>query len=163
MDKSIEFTEQSIGTRLDDIQASLESFTYRLQYENLQWPTVLDNFALIAGQMSMLNNHLRNEKLPQLHNLILLPLTISQETDSNLQEITKNRIQTFDHEIVPDYLRTKPEPEVERDQKELAEKADMLSEGEKEKEVTDANVLIDDLIEIINNARTAWNIHDLFD
>lgn len=65
--------------------------------------------------------------------------------------------------IVPDYLRTKPEPEVERDQKELTEKAMELSEDEREKRVTDANLLIDDLVEIINNARTAWNMHDLFD
>ena len=38
-----------------------------------------------------------------------------------------------------------------------------LSEEEREKRVTDANLLIDDLVETINNARTAWNIHDLFD
>lgn len=36
------------------------------------------------------------------------------------QKLTESRVQAFNHEIVPDYLRTKPDPEVEaREQQHL--------------------------------------------
>lgn len=40
-----------------------------------------------------------------------------------LQKLTEQRLPVFSHEIVPDYLRTKPDPEVEEQEKQLSAEA----------------------------------------
>lgn len=50
---------------------------------------------------------------PPLRNLTVLPLLLSQEKDDALLQLTEGRIPVFSHDMVPDYLRTKPEPAAE--------------------------------------------------
>lgn len=47
-------------------------------------PNVLDNFALISGQVNTVLKILRNEKTPLLRNKVLLPLVLSPEKDEEL-------------------------------------------------------------------------------
>ncbi len=47
-------------------------------------PTVLDNFALLSGQISSLNRILRSEKTPAFRNFVLLPLVLAPEKDPDL-------------------------------------------------------------------------------
>lgn len=39
------------------------------------------------------------------------------------QKLTEQRLPVFSHEIVPDYLRTKPDPDVEEQEKQLTAEA----------------------------------------
>ena len=48
-------------------------------------PTVLDNFALISGQISTLNRYLKGDKTPTLRNYVLLPLVLAHEPDAELE------------------------------------------------------------------------------
>lgn len=43
----------------------------------------------------------------------MLPLLLSPERDETLLQLTEGRIPVFAHDMVPDYLRTKPEPTAE--------------------------------------------------
>lgn len=54
-----------------------------------------------------------NELGPPLRNLVVLPLLLTQERDDALLQLTDGRIPVFSHDLVPDYLRTKPEPQAE--------------------------------------------------
>lgn len=49
-----------------------------------------------------------------LRNLTVLPLLLSPERDEALLRLTEGRISVFSHDMVPDYLRTKPEPTAEQ-------------------------------------------------
>lgn len=49
-----------------------------------------------------------------LRNLTVLPLLLSPERDEALLQLTEGRISVFSHDMVPDYLRTKPEPTAEQ-------------------------------------------------
>jgi len=40
-----------------------------------------------------------------------------------LQKLTEQRVPVFSHEIVPDHLRTKPDPEVEEQEKQMIAEA----------------------------------------
>lgn len=42
---------------------------------------------------------------------------------TSFQKLTEQRVPVFSHEIVPDYLRTKPDPEVEEQEKQLSAEA----------------------------------------
>lgn len=57
---------------------------------------------------------LSNDKAPNLRHLTVLPLHLSPEKDEELLRMTEGRISTFAHDLVPDYLRTKPDPTVEQ-------------------------------------------------
>lgn len=65
-------------------------------------------------QLTGLSKILAHELGPPLRNLTVLPLLLSQERDDDLLRITENRIPVFAHDMVPDYLRTKPEPTAEQ-------------------------------------------------
>jgi len=61
-----------------------------------------------------LSKILAHELGPPLRNVTVLPLMLSPERDENLLQITEGRIPIFCHDLVPDYLRTKPEPAAEQ-------------------------------------------------
>lgn len=63
--------------------------------------------------MNTLMRLLRSDKVPLLKALTVLPLSLNPETDQALGTMTEGRLNCFNHEVVPDYLRTKPVPEVE--------------------------------------------------
>lgn len=113
-------------------------------------PSVLDNFALLSGQLNTINKLLKNEKTPSFRNQVIIPLLLSPDRDEDLavsirmmclllkdqffkavssvllapsQKLTEQRVPVFSHEIVPDYLRTKPDPEVEEQEKQLSAEA----------------------------------------
>lgn len=52
---------------------------------------------------------------------------LSPERDEELLRMTENRVPAFTHDLVPDYLRTKPDPEVEQKMIQLEVKAANLS------------------------------------
>lgn len=74
-------------------------------------------------QFSSLSKILSHDKAPNLRNLTVLPLRLSPEKDEELLRLTEGRIPTFAHDLVPDYLRTKLEPQAEQKMMQLEAKA----------------------------------------
>ncbi|KAG0432099.1 hypothetical protein HPB47_021162 [Ixodes persulcatus] len=128
-EKALDIALDAMISRTQDLKNSIASFIVKLEteYETLQWPSVLDSFALLSGQLNTLLKVLRNDKTPPLRNRILLPLLLNPERDEELAKLTENRIQFFNHEVVPDYLRTKPDPEIEAAELQVTSKASLLS------------------------------------
>ncbi|CAB4061574.1 MED8 [Lepeophtheirus salmonis] len=60
-------------------------------------------------------NEIKNsqERTPPLRKYATLPLILSPDKDEELLKLTENRVPSFSHDLVPDLLRTKPDPEVE--------------------------------------------------
>lgn len=69
---------------------------------------------LLFLQLTGLSKILANEMGPPLRNLTVLPLLLSPERDESLYQLTDGRISVISHDVVPDYLRTKPEPAAEQ-------------------------------------------------
>ncbi|XP_044055407.1 mediator of RNA polymerase II transcription subunit 8 isoform X4 [Siniperca chuatsi] len=121
-EKQLEASVESLISRVAHVKNALHSFIYKLEneYERLTWPSVLDNFALLSGQLNTINKLLKNEKTPSFRNQVIIPLLLSPDRDEDLAKLTEQRVPVFSHEIVPDYLRTKPDPEVEEQEKQLS-------------------------------------------
>lgn len=64
---------------------------------------------------------------PQLRSLTVLPLMLIQDRDDDLCKLTENRVPTFSHDLVPNMLRTKPEPSAELKMLQLEQKAASLN------------------------------------
>ena len=71
-------------------------------------PSFLDSYALVSGQLNTMVKNIKSDRTPSFKRYICLPLTLSQDRDEELARSTEGRIGQFSHDLVPDYLRTKP-------------------------------------------------------
>ncbi|MEE6495112.1 hypothetical protein FKM82_001956 [Ascaphus truei] len=112
-------------------------------------PSVLDSFALLSGQLSTLNKLLKNEKTPLMKNQVIIPLILSPDRDEEILRLTEGRVPVFSHEVVPDHLRTKPDPEVEEQEKQLSTEAARITPEVAQKQVQSMNKMCSNLLEKI--------------
>ncbi|XP_036427340.1 mediator of RNA polymerase II transcription subunit 8 [Colossoma macropomum] len=154
-EKQLEASLESLISRVAHLKNSLQSFIYKLEneYDRLSWPSVLDNFALLSGQLNTVNKLLRNEKTPSYRNQVIIPLLLSPDRDEELAKLTEQRVPVFSHEIVPDHLRTKPDPEVEEQEKQLSAEAARIGPEVAQKQIQALNKLCSNLLEKLNNPR----------
>lgn len=54
-EKQLESALDSITQRVNDLKTSIAAMIYKVEneYETLNWPTFLDNFALLSGHVSI--------------------------------------------------------------------------------------------------------------
>lgn len=114
-DKQLELVLENFQSKLNELKGQIYALIFKLEHEreNVSWTTVLDTFAVYSTQYTAFMKYLSYEKLPQLRNYSVLPLMLNPERDEELARITENRVPALSHDIVPDFLRTKTEPEVE--------------------------------------------------
>ncbi|XP_061191112.1 mediator of RNA polymerase II transcription subunit 8-A-like, partial [Saccostrea echinata] len=152
-EKQLEQTVESLIQRVQDIKNSIANFLLKLEneYNTLQWPTMLDNFALLSGQLNTLGKLLRNEKVPPLRNSVLLPIALSGDRDQELEKVTERRVIAFNADVVPHYLRTKPEPDVEERLQPVLSRASTLSPEMAQKQINNMNKMTSNIVDIIKS------------
>ncbi|VTJ60890.1 Hypothetical predicted protein [Marmota monax] len=69
---------------------------------------------------------------------------------SVLQRQTEGRVPVFSHEVVPDHLRTKPDPEVEEQEKQLTTDAARIGADAAQKQIQSLNKMCSNLLEKIS-------------
>lgn len=158
-DKVIDNSLEFISSRVNDLKKALADLLLKLEHhhETLNWPSVLNSFALLSGQINTLNRHLKNDKTPALKNLILLPLKLSQDRDEELEKATEGRVASFNHDVVPNYLRTKAEPESEEREQNLAKDAAQLTPEAAKKQIDNLNRLSTHLLSMLASQRETWD------
>ncbi|XP_071421603.1 mediator of RNA polymerase II transcription subunit 8 [Pithys albifrons albifrons] len=151
-EKQLELTLEALISQVADLKNSLVSFIYKLEneYDRLTWPSVLDSFALLSGQLNTLNKVLKHEKTPLLRNQVIIPLVLSPDRDEEIMRQTEGRVPVFSHEVVPDHLRTKPDPEVEEQEKQLITDAARISPDAAQKQIQSLNKMCSNLLEKIS-------------
>lgn len=147
-DKMLEASVDALMLRCQDLKSSIAAFIYKLEseYETLHWPSLLDNFALISGQLNNMMKVVRSEKTPIYRNRILLPLTLSPDRDEHLCMLTEGRVAAFNHDMCPDYLRTKPDPEVEQKEQQLLLKVSQITPENAIKQLTSSNKIVNQIL-----------------
>lgn len=157
-EKALDVSIDALISRTQDLKNSLAAFLIKLEteYETLSWPSVLDSFALLSGQVNTLLKVLKNDKTPPLRNRVLLPIHLSPERDDELARLTENRVQAFNHEVVPDYLRTKTDPEIENRELQLMSKLNQLSMDAAQKQIASMNKIANNIVEYIKTNRENW-------
>ncbi|XP_030852311.1 mediator of RNA polymerase II transcription subunit 8-B [Strongylocentrotus purpuratus] len=158
-DKVLDNSLDYILSRVNDLKKALTDLLMKLEHhhETLNWPSVLNSFALLSGQINTLNRHLKSDKTPVLKNLIILPLKLSQDRDEELEKVTEGRVASFNHDVVPNYLRTKPEPESEEREQVLAKDAAQLSPEVAKKQIDNLNRLSTHLLSMLASQRETWD------
>ncbi|PNI52650.1 MED8 isoform 1 [Pan troglodytes] len=151
-EKQLEASLDALLSQVADLKNSLGSFICKLEneYGRLTWPSVLDNFALLSGQLNTLNKVLKHEKTPLFRNQVIIPLVLSPDRDEDLMRQTEGRVPVFSHEVVPDHLRTKPDPEVEEQEKQLTTDAARIGADAAQKQIQSLNKMCSNLLEKIS-------------
>ncbi|XP_050301229.1 mediator of RNA polymerase II transcription subunit 8 [Anthonomus grandis grandis] len=159
-EKQLESALESIIQRVNDLKASLAAMIFKVEneYDTLNWPKLMDNYALISGQLISLSKVLSHDKCPNLRNLTVLPLMLSPERDEQLLQVTEGRISTFSHDLVPDYLRTKLEPLAEQKMITLEHKAQNLQYENAQKQIAAYQKVVSHVWDIVNKAREEWEV-----
>lgn len=159
-EKQLEVLLETVLSRLNDLKLSIGAMIHKLEteYETINWPTFLDNFALISSHLTGLSKILAKELGPPLRNRTVLPLNLSPERDEALWQLTEGRVPVFSHDIVPDYLRTKPEPAAEQRMLQHEQKANNLPSENAIKLVAQYNKVVTHVFDMVSKAKEEWEI-----
>lgn len=76
-------------------------------------------------------------------------------------KITEGRIPSFAAEIVPDYLRTKPDPAAENRMNLHEAKANAITNEASSKQVAQFNKIVSHVYDLISKARDEWDIESM--
>ncbi|KAI5737624.1 mediator of RNA polymerase II transcription subunit 8 [Diaphorina citri] len=157
-EKQLESSLESVVMKLNEIKSQLVGMLFKIDHDrdSLNWPTFLDNFALLSGQFSAIAKVLSHDKTPPIRNLTVLPLILNPEREEELLRLTEGRVPAFTHDLVPDYLRTKQEPDVEHKLIQLEHKAASLSYDAAQKQAATFNKVITHVLDIVSKAREEW-------
>lgn len=101
------------------------------------------------------------EYTPPIKNLAVLPLLLSPDPDEHLIKITEGRLPVFAAEVVPDYLRTKPDPAVDNRMSLHEAKANGIMNDAATKQVAQFNKIVTHVYDLISKARDEWDIESM--
>uniref|UniRef100_A0A0A9W294 Mediator of RNA polymerase II transcription subunit 8 n=3 Tax=Lygus hesperus TaxID=30085 RepID=A0A0A9W294_LYGHE len=157
-EKQLELALEAISLRVNELKNSIGAMIFKLENESdtMNWPSFLDNYALLSGQLVSISKMLGHDKCPALRNYAVLPLLLSPERDEQLLRLTEHRVPMFSHDLVPDYLRTKPIPEVEQKMVQLEHKATSLSYETIQKQMSAYSKVVGQVWELVSKAREEW-------
>ncbi|VVC89908.1 mediator of RNA polymerase II transcription subunit 8 [Leptidea sinapis] len=157
-EKQLEATLHGILNRVNDLKNAIQSLINKLEteYETINWPQFLDNYAILSGHLTGLSKILQAELAPSLRSVVVLPLQLGCERDEELARLSEGRVPACTHDLVPDLLRTKPEPQAEQRLQQLNHKASTLSYDTAQKQVAQFTKVISHVWEIISKGREDW-------
>uniref|UniRef100_F6U3A5 Mediator of RNA polymerase II transcription subunit 8 n=2 Tax=Ciona intestinalis TaxID=7719 RepID=F6U3A5_CIOIN len=158
--KVLEMSVDALIVRAKAIRKALEDFLFKLtnEHQTLTWPTVLDNFALLSGQISSLLAAMKSEKMPALRNYPIVPVRLSPDPDPHLLALTEGRVSLMSHTETPNYLRTKPDPAVEQAERQLISEVGLHTENvsNAQSQVAMFNKQCNKVLEKVKTARANW-------
>lgn len=152
--KQLEAATEALGGRVADVKASLGQLIRKMETDpTLNWHSFLDSYALISGQMNSLLKQMRHEKTPGLKKYTTLPLLLSPDRDEELVKVTEHRVATFTHDLIPDYLRTRPDPELEAKHQGHEQRAGSTTVDQQQKQLTVMDKITRDTLKLITRER----------
>ncbi|PAV76057.1 hypothetical protein WR25_02863 [Diploscapter pachys] len=116
---------EAIHKKAIEAKKTIEELILMLNREDkVHWPDMLEKYSSLAALMSQLQIALRRNALPSgeensgqlLRSNVFVPLRLQLEPDPRLEEMTQGRVVAWHHDVVPDYLRTKLNPEIETEE-----------------------------------------------
>ncbi|KAH8859332.1 Mediator of RNA polymerase II transcription subunit 8 [Schistosoma japonicum] len=123
---------------------------FETQGDQCDWPRYLSTLALCASELGEIRKILESDRFSNEHTLVLTPIVLNPEHDANLAKITEERLSLFNHDTVPQYLRTKLDPKVESECSSQATRAASIPSDQVNKLINLSNRAIDCSLKEIN-------------
>ncbi|RUS84244.1 hypothetical protein EGW08_007996 [Elysia chlorotica] len=151
-EKQLDMSLDDLIYKVRELKQSIAGFIYKLEneYQHITWPNMMEHFGVLSSQLNSVKRLLKTSKMPLLRNYVLFPRVLSPDRDLHLEKLTEGRVMAFSHEVVPDYLRTKPDPEVEERVQMLSVKASSITQDATQKQLTMLNKITANLLDTIS-------------
>lgn len=117
---------QQILDKVRDLKQSLANFLTEYEHGQPSWPTILDQMSVLSSQIANLRGSTRN-LLPLLRSNSIIPMCLSPDNDPNVEQLTERRLSIFNHDYMPQLLRTKNLPEIEERERLLNSNSSLTS------------------------------------
>ena len=113
MNRSPEYDKlQQILDKVREVKLALAGFFIQYEQGQPSWPTILDQMNVLSSQVTTLRALVRN-LLPTLRINSIIPMCLSPEVDATVEQLTERRLSVFNHDFMPQLLRTKNLPEID--------------------------------------------------
>ncbi|CAH8509782.1 unnamed protein product [Heterobilharzia americana] len=142
----------TLYTAIHKLKQKIQDLVIKLETQGDQcdWPRYLSTLALCASELSEIRKVLESDRFANEHTLVLTPMLLNPEQDVNLAKITEERLSLFNHDTVPQYLRTKLDPKVESECSAQATRAAGIPSEQVNKLINLTNRAIDCSLKEIN-------------
>lgn len=144
-----------IEAKATEVKKTIEQLIFMLDLQDkVPWPEMLDKFSSLASGMTQLQSVLKKSALPSggedhgllLRTHLLVPHLLSMDIDPALQEQTEKRLHFWNHDVCPDYLRTKLTPELETEEAQIDCEKNVRGADVINKQITSMNKHADALL-----------------
>lgn len=155
---------QQILDKVRDLKQSLANFFAEYEHGQPSWPTILDEMNVLSSQITTLRVSIRHI-LPLIRTNSIIPMCLSPENDPHVEQLTERRLSIFNHDFMPQLLRTKNLPEIEERERLLNTNANtntnnpfgrsITSPNEVHMRVQELNSLLHSISEIFRHTKEA--------
>ncbi|TKR86472.1 hypothetical protein L596_011060 [Steinernema carpocapsae] len=115
----------NIDKKIEELRSTAEQLLQLLDHnEKVKWQDMLDKFSSLAGGMNQVQTMIKKSALTAGHDdygaflrqHVVVPQKLNPDLDQDLVVMTQGRVHVWNHDTLPDYMRTKLNPEVEADE-----------------------------------------------
>lgn len=151
---------QQILDKVRDLKQSLGNFFNEYEDGQPSWPTILDEMNVLSSQIKTLRTSVRHT-LPSLRAHAIIPMCLSPDNDPNVEQLTERRMSIFNHDFMPQLLRTKNLPEIEERERLLITNPNNVPFGRSNgpndffARVQDSNAFLDHIGDVLKQTRDA--------
>jgi mediator of RNA polymerase II transcription subunit 8 len=152
--KQLEVGADALSNRFTEVRSAMSKLILKVETDpTMDWHSFLDSYALITGELNSLLRQMRHEKTPVLKKYITLPLILSPDRDEELVKLTEHRVAMFSHDLIPNYLRTRPEPEIEAKYAAIENRANSASQDQQQKQISVIEKVTRETLKLIRRER----------